>query len=143
MLQMPQSVYRQLRQHGEAAYPHECCGVLLGTVTAHAKFVIRAIPVENSSTGNTRSHYQIASLDLIRIDREGRQTDLEILGFYHSHPDHPAHWSPTDLTEAHWFGCSYIITSVDKGKAAITNSFELIGTEESDKHFVDEKIDIE
>src|SRR5580698_1410638 len=112
MLQMPQSVYRQLRQHGEAAYPHECCGVLLGTVTAHTKFVIRAIPVENSSTGNTRSHYQIAPLNLIRIDREGRQTDLEILGFYHSHPDHPAHWSPTDLAEAHWIGCSYVITAV-------------------------------
>jgi proteasome lid subunit RPN8/RPN11 len=62
------------------------------------------------------------------------------VGFYHSHPDHPAKWSQTDLTEAHWIGCSYVITSVEKGKAAITNSFLLTGTMEEDKRFEDEEV---
>ena len=59
-----------------------------------------------------------------------------------SHPDHPARWSATDLAEAHWFGCSYVITSVEKGKAAVTNSFELVGREENDKRLVDEKVEV-
>jgi proteasome lid subunit RPN8/RPN11 len=67
---------------------------------------------------------------------------LDIVGFYHSHPDHPAQWSQTDFAEAHWLGCSYIITSVDKGKAATTNSFQLNGTEEDNKQFEDEAIEI-
>ena len=74
--------------------------------------------------------------NLIRIQREGRERGEDIIGFYHSHPDHPAQWSPTDLAEAHWFGCSYVITSVEKGKAVLTNSFELTGSDETDKRLV-------
>ena len=65
------------------------------------------------------------------------------MGFYHSHPDHPAQWSQTDFAEAHWLGCSYIITSVEHGKAATTNSFLLSGTAEDDKNFKDEAIQID
>jgi len=78
----------------------------------------------------------------VRIQREGRERDEDILGFYHSHPDHPAHWSHTDLAEAHWFGCSYVITSVERGKAALTHSFLLDGTDEHDKHLGAEEIQI-
>jgi proteasome lid subunit RPN8/RPN11 len=60
---------------------------------------------------------------------------LQIAGFYHSHPDHPVHWSPTDLAEAHWLDCCYVITSVIQGKAAETSSFLLAGDTEEDKHF--------
>jgi proteasome lid subunit RPN8/RPN11 len=97
--------------------------------------------------GNTRSdspqnRYHIDPKELIRIQREGRERGEDIVGFYHSHPDHPAHWSSTDLAEAHWFGCSYVITSVEKGEAVTTNSFELIGSEENDKKLVDEEVEI-
>jgi proteasome lid subunit RPN8/RPN11 len=97
--------------------------------------------------GNTRAdsphnRYQIDPRELIRIQREGRARGEDIVGFYHSHPDHPAQWSPTDLAEAHWFGCSYVITSVEKGVATITNSFELVGSDEADKKFVDEKTEV-
>jgi proteasome lid subunit RPN8/RPN11 len=68
---------------------------------------------------------------------------LDIVGFYHSHPDHPAQWSQTDFAEAHWVGCSYIITEIAGGKAAITNSFLLTGTGEDDKQFNDEPVEIE
>jgi len=97
--------------------------------------------------GNTRddsphNRYNIDPRDLIRVEREGRERGEDMVGFYHSHPDHPAQWSPTDLAEAHWFGCSYVITSVEKGKAVLTNSFELTGTSEDDKKFADEKTEI-
>ncbi len=79
----------------------------------------------------------------MRIQRQGRDRGLDIVGFYHSHPDHPARWSQTDLAEAHWIGCSYVIISVEQGKAAQTNSFLLTGSVEEDKRFVDEEIRVE
>jgi len=96
--------------------------------------------VDNTRLDSPHNRYNIDPKDLIRIQREGRERGEDIIGFYHSHPDHPARWSQTDLAEAHWFGCSYVITSVEKGEAKITNSFELTGTEENDKKFVDESL---
>ena len=141
MLKIPQSAYASLRQHGEETYPHECCGVLLGQMDPGGARTVTSI----ARAGNTRidsahNRYNIDPRELVRIQREGRQRGEDVIGFYHSHPDHPAQWSATDLAEAHWFGCSYVITSVEKGKAVLTNSFELTGTDESDKRLADEKI---
>jgi len=147
MLKLSQSDYLSLRQHGEETYPHECCGVLLGRFDDNgAKSVTKSVS-RIARCGNTRAdsphnRYQIDPRELIRIQREGRERGEDIVGFYHSHPDHPAQWSPTDLAEAHWFGCSYVITSVDKAVATITNSFELVGSDEADKRFVDEKTEV-
>ena len=139
MLKLSQSDYVSLRQHGEQTYPQECCGVLLGQFGDNGlKTVSRIARCGNTREDSPRNRYNIDPKELIRIQREGRERGEDIVGFYHSHPDHPAQWSPTDLAEAHWFGCSYVITSVEKGKAAITNSFELTGTDEVDKKFVDE-----
>ena len=96
----------------------------------------------NTRTDSAHNRYNIDPKDLIRIQREGRGRGEDIIGFYHSHPDHPAQWSSTDLAEAHWFGCSYVITSVEKGKAVLTNSFELTGMDENDKKLVGEKIEV-
>jgi proteasome lid subunit RPN8/RPN11 len=152
MLKLSQSDYASLRQHGEETYPHECCGVLLGQFIdndsdnnnndASFKKVNRIARCGNTRDDSPHNRYHIDPKELIRIQREGRERGEDIVGFYHSHPDHPAQWSVTDLAEAHWFGCSYVITSVDKGKAVLTNSFELTGTDESDKKFVDEKTEI-
>jgi proteasome lid subunit RPN8/RPN11 len=145
MLKLSQSAYVALRQHGEETYPYECCGVLLGQfddgVEAGSKTVSRIARCGNTREDSPHNRYHIDPRDLVRIQREGRERGEDIVGFYHSHPDHPAQWSPTDLAEAHWFGCSYVITSVEKGKATLTNSFELTGTDEADKEFVDEKTD--
>ena len=141
MLTLPQSVHAALRQHGEQTYPHECCGVLLGHFEEDgAKTVTQAVPCGNTRNDSPQNRYQIDPKELIRIQREGRARGEEIVGFYHSHPDHPAHWSQTDLAEAHWIGCSYVITSVEKSKAQTTNSFELTGTDESNKKFSAEQI---
>ena len=72
---------------------------------------------------------------MVRIEFDARRQGLDIAGFYHSHPDHPAQWSATDLEDAHWLGCCYVITSVAQGKATVTNAFLLAGTVEEDKHF--------
>lgn len=143
MVKLTQSSYNQLRRHGEQTYPHECCGVLLGRFEDDGtKSVTRVVPADNTREDSPHNRYNIDPKELIRIQREGRERGEDIVGFYHSHPDHPAQWSQTDLAEAHWIGCSYVITSVEKGKAAVTNSFELTGTDEADKKFVDEKAEV-
>lgn len=143
MLKLTQSVYDALRSHGQETYPHECCGVLLGQMGGDTRIVTASARAGNTRTDSAHNRYNIDPKDLVRIQREGRNRGEDIVGFYHSHPDHPAQWSKTDFAEAHWFGCSYVITSVEKGKATITNSFELAGTEEADKKFLNEKIQIE
>jgi proteasome lid subunit RPN8/RPN11 len=143
MLKINRPLYASLRHHGEETYPHECCGVLLGRIEDDTTRVVTSTArAGNTRTDSAHNRYNIDPKDLIRIQREGRQRGEDIIGFYHSHPDHPAQWSQTDLAEAHWFGCSYVITSVEKGKAVLTNSFELTGSDENDKKFVDEKIEV-
>ncbi len=143
MLKLSKAEYAALRQHGEETYPHECCGVLLGQFRDDgSKTVSRIARCGNTRSDSPQNRYNIDPRELIRIQREGRERGEDIVGFYHSHPDHPAHWSATDLAEAHWFGCSYVITSVDKGAATTTNSFELAGTDEGDKKFLDETAEV-
>src|ERR1700678_708794 len=150
MLRIEYSDYEALRTHGEETYPNECCGVLLGkniagegnsaAATNHVQQIVRA---GNTRTDSAHNRYNIAPQELVRIQRQARGLGLDIVGFYHSHPDHPAQWSQTDFAEAHWLGCSYIITSVEQGKAATTNSFLLSGTAEDNKKFEDEAIQID
>ena len=142
MLKIDKSHYEALRCHGEETYPYECCGVLLGTMNGEQRIVTSTARCGNTRDDSPHNRYHIDPRELVRIQREGRERGEDIVGFYHSHPDHPARWSPTDLAEAHWFSCSYVITSVAKGKAEVTNSFELSGNDEADKKFVDEKIEI-
>ena len=139
MLKIPAPIYDQIRQHGEAAYPNECCGILLGILDDACKTVTQAIPTENSSA-TPANHYRIAPSDLIQTLREIRSSGLEIAGFYHSHPGHPAQPSTTDLTEAHWLGCSYLITTIVQGRATDTHAFHLAGRNEEDKYFDQEEI---
>jgi proteasome lid subunit RPN8/RPN11 len=133
-------LYEAIRRHGERTYPHECCGVLLGRSGADGNAVEAAIEAGNTRTDSAHNRYNIAPQELIRIQRQGRERGLDIVGFYHSHPDHPAQWSKTDFEEAHWVGCSYVITSVEQGTAKITNSFLLAGTGEEDKRFEDQRV---
>jgi proteasome lid subunit RPN8/RPN11 len=142
MLKIGKTEFDEIRRHGEETYPHECCGVLLGQMREDERVVTSIARCGNTRVDSPQNRYHIDPRELVRIQREGRERGEDIIGFYHSHPDHPARWSPTDLAEAHWFGCSYVITSVERGKAAVTNSFELTGSDENDKKLVDEKIEV-
>ena len=143
MLKIPQTAYAAIRSHGEETYPHECCGVLLGSMEGDARIVTSTARCGNTRSDSPHNRYHIDPRELVRIQREGRERGEDIVGFYHSHPDHPARWSQTDLAEAHWIGCSYVITSVEQGKAVTTNSFELSGRDETDKNFVDESLEVQ
>jgi proteasome lid subunit RPN8/RPN11 len=153
MLRMSQMHFDAIRRHGEQTYPHECCGVLLGQIDEDVSTVVDAVSAENTRSDSAHNRYQIAPQELIRIQQEARRRGLDIVGFYHSHPDHPAHWSKTDLEEAHWIGCSYVITSVlgnapDGADGALrcratdTNSFLLAGTGEEDKRLENQPIEV-
>lgn len=144
MLRISYADYEALRAHGEETYPYECCGVLLGkNAPGEGNHVQQIVRAGNTRTDSAHNRYNIAPQELVKIQRQARGLGLDIVGFYHSHPDHPAQWSKTDFAEAHWLGCSYIITAVEKGKAAVTNSFLLTGTEEDNKKFEDEAIQID
>jgi proteasome lid subunit RPN8/RPN11 len=149
-LHMTRAHYDAIRAHGEETYPHECCGALLGRfVTGDAAtgavgewVVSDAIRAGNTRTDSAHNRYQIAPVELVKIEREARSRGLDIAGFYHSHPDHPALWSSTDYEEAHWLGCCYVITAVAQGIATVTNSFFLAGSREEDKQFETQTIEI-
>jgi proteasome lid subunit RPN8/RPN11 len=143
MLRIADHLYAAIRRHGEETYPNECCGILLGVNEDGDNRVIETVRAGNTRTDSAHNRYHIAPQELVRAQREGRERGLDIVGFYHSHPDHPAMWSPTDLAEAHWMTCSYVITSVEKGAAQRTNSFLLIGTGEDDKRLEIERVMVE
>jgi proteasome lid subunit RPN8/RPN11 len=147
VLHLPNAVYLDLRAHCEEAWPHECCGALLGRAIQGGEpdgwqvdSLLRAV---NIRADLPRNRYEIAPAELVGIVREASSRGLEIVGFYHSHPGHPAQPSSTDLAEAHWLGCSYVITEVAQGKAALTNAFLLAGTTEENKRFEPQTIQIE
>ncbi len=141
-LRISRPVYDAIRAHGQETYPHECCGALLGRSSGNGWRIEASARTGNTRTDSAHNRYQIAPAELVKIEREARQQGLEIAGFYHSHPDHPAQWSATDFAEAHWLGCSYVITAVEQGKATVTNSFLLAGSTEEDKRFELESIDV-
>lgn len=145
-LTIPQTLYDQLRAHGEETYPHECCGILLGRSAATGIEVASLLRAGNTRTDSAHNRYHIDPRELIAAQREGRKQGLDIVGFYHSHPDHPAQWSATDFAEAHWFGCAYLITAVEgnkqTGRATLTHSFLLTGANEEDKAFQPQPIDV-
>ncbi len=142
ILRLPRAVYEAIRGHGEETFPHECCGALIGRFAEGSWTVIAAIRAGNTRTDSAHNRYRIAPAELVKIEREARRQGLDVAGFYHSHPDHPAQWSSTDFAEAHWLGCCYMITEVAAGKAAVTHSFLLVGGSEEDKRFEQQIIQV-
>jgi len=140
MLIINNADYEWLRRHGEETYPFECCGALLGRLTDAGREVGAVVRCSNTRVDRAQDRYNIDPKELLRLQREADERGLAIVGFYHSHPDHPARWSQTDLEEAHWLGCSYVITSVEAGRAIETCSFVLSGASEEEKRLEPEKI---
>ncbi|MDR0878627.1 MAG: M67 family metallopeptidase [Treponema sp.] len=133
MILLPPEWDDAIRREGEKAYPNECCGVLLGAL-CHEKISdteTRRVKVENIlPIGNKREEaeqyhrFEIQPEDFMRAEKEARAQGRDVLGFYHSHPDHPARPSGFDQDHALPF-YSYIIVAVEKGKAAALTSWEL------------------
>ncbi|MDR2678257.1 MAG: M67 family metallopeptidase, partial [Zoogloeaceae bacterium] len=115
-----------IHAEGERAYPNECCGVLLGVQDAAGVRRVEAlIPIVNARESEEQYHrFRIEADDFMRAETEARAQGKDVLGFYHSHPDHPALPSEYDREYALPF-YSYIIVSVAKGKAGLLTSWEL------------------
>ncbi len=122
------------------AYPFECCGAMLGTVLEDgSKTVLSCISLTNQSDEDQRRRFKITDDDYRFLEAKADDLKMTLLGFYHSHPDHPAVPSATDLNYA-WPFFSYIIQSVYDGKPRDFKSFKLA----LDKHeFVDEVLVLE
>ncbi len=117
---------REIERYGEGEYPSECCGLLIGSFDEQgAKTVAEVFPIENAKEESARHNRSlITPQDLMRGERYARQKKLDVVGNYHSHPDHPAVPSQFDLDHALpvW---SYVIVSILKGKAADLRSWEM------------------
>ncbi len=125
--------------HARSGYPNEVCGVLLG----RDRNVEKALPVANRETEAPRVRYQIAPEDLLRLQREGRHDGVEIVGFYHSHPDHPARPSETDrriAAEGLSDGVLHVVVGVDQGERATPTAWVFHDATQS---FTEEPLDIE
>lgn len=141
MLKISKADYDLIRWEAERSYPHECCGILLGKTSNGAREVTLTITCENARTDSPGNRYSIHPGQLVASLKLARSRGENIVGFYHSHPDHPAEYSTTDLNEAHWFDCSYVITSVEHGRSLATNAFVLLGSE-TEKSLQSERIEI-
>ena len=138
MLKLAHAAHAEIRAHAETAYPDECCGILLGVIESERRIVRSVLPCANISP-SPQKRFAIDSRDLIRAQRDARKTGLQIVGFYHSHPNGAAQWSQTDIEEALWPHCSYLIVPVENGRATEMKSFALVGTDEQ-RHFRREEI---
>jgi len=119
-----------IRQHGVRDYPSECCGVLLGKVNGIAKQVTEVVelknlrhnptlaqellPVDDPGRETEKNRFLIDPLDQLRVEKDARVRGLDVLGYYHSHPDHPARPSIYDRDHA-WPWYSYVIIAVEQG----------------------------
>ena len=109
-----------IRQHGAETYPHECCGALLGQEGA----VLEAWALPNTTEEGPRRRFLIRPVDYRAAEERAAEAGLELLGFYHSHPDHPARPSQYDLDHA-WPVFSYVILSVVAGRSEDMSSWRL------------------
>ncbi len=138
MIKVPTQQLNEIREHGVRDYPYECCGLLLGRFAEDGKIVHETYPISNAREESAkRNRFLITPEELMKGERYARSRDLEVVGFYHSHPDSPAVPSKYDLEHA-WPMYSYIIVSTSPGAATDLFSWE----QEADRsRFNEEKIE--
>ena len=131
-LQLTRHHLEAIRQHGVRDYPSECCGVLLGKAKGSEKEVAEVVPLKNlrhdagraqellpvddPKQETDRNRFLLDPLEQMRVEKDARARGLEVLGYYHSHPDHPARPSEYDREHA-WPWYAYVILSVERGVA--------------------------
>jgi len=122
-LRIPQAELKRLHAHAVKGYPHEVVGILAGT-RANGE-VARVQPLVNERADSPRNRYRVAGLVVLRAEQALEAEGLEILGYYHSHPDHPAQYSDYDRDHA-LPNLSYLITAVHEGVVVDTLSWRLV-----------------
>jgi len=124
-LQISPQTLKQIHSHGEAAYPEEGAGLMLGHVDGDVRVVTAILGIDNAREDGARhNRYLITAQDMLHGEQEAMRRGLDIVGIFHSHPDHPNRPSEFDRDWAlPWF--SYVITSVQSGKALESRSWRL------------------
>jgi len=128
----------QIRAHGAETYPQECCGALLGHDGETGREVTALLPLVNRNEDSPRNRFSVTAEDVLVAEQAARKKGLKVLGWYHSHPDHPARPSEYDREYA-WPWYSYIIVSVKKGAAKEMSSWQLA---DDRLGFSEEKIEV-
>ena len=142
MLILPGTIYDQITAHGAVSYPYEGCGLLLGYADDGRNVVVEARPLSNvwPVESEKPERFRIAEDDWRDVELDAMSEGLDVVGIFHSHPDHPPVASPRDLAWASWPGYSYLITQVVAGEPVISRSWQL-ATDRSG--FVEESVSIE
>jgi proteasome lid subunit RPN8/RPN11 len=128
MIRISRQLHRNIRAEGETAYPDECCGIMLGTVDAEGTRIVTELQAMLNARegGERRRRFRIEADDVLRAERFATSNGLEIIGFYHSHPDNPA--APSDYDREHalpWY--AYVIVAVKQGRARRVRCWQLTG----------------
>jgi proteasome lid subunit RPN8/RPN11 len=114
MLLLAKHLEQEIRDHGARDYPHECCGAMLGTDTGAGRQVRSLFPLVNRRDDSPRNRFSITPEDFRSAERAAAERGVDLIGWYHSHPDHPARPSEFDREHA-WPWYSYVIVSVATG----------------------------
>jgi proteasome lid subunit RPN8/RPN11 len=124
VLKISEELAGKIRAHGVETYPHECCGAILGRESEGAREVLGLMPLANRRDDSPRNRFEVTPDDVRLAENSARHQKLELIGWYHSHPDAPARPSEFDREHA-WPWYSYIIVSVQSGQPGDMNSWRL------------------
>lgn len=134
---LDQKAFDYIARHAEKEYPNECCGFFFGREAGDRK-ITHAYSVTNAKEGDRRRRFQITPDDYRQAEKYALNNDLDFLGVYHSHPDHPAEASEHDRKVAMPY-FSYIIVSVRNGKSVGIRSWQL----NEERQFEEEEIEVQ
>lgn len=123
-LKMAEDIARRIRAHGVETYPHECCGAILGRDEDGSREVAELLPLANRRDDSPRNRFEVTPDDVRLAEKTAREKKLELIGWYHSHPDAPARPSDYDRNHA-WPWYSYVIVSIQKGVPVDMTSWRL------------------
>jgi proteasome lid subunit RPN8/RPN11 len=124
VLKIQDALVRKIHAHGVETYPHECCGALLGRDDDAGREILALLPLANRRDDSPRNRFEVTPDDVRLAEKTARGKGIDLIGWYHSHPDAPARPSEFDREHA-WPWYSYIIVSVQKGEPKDTTSWRL------------------
>jgi len=123
VLSISKELVERIRAHGAETYPDECCGALLGR-DLESREIVALFPVINRRDDSPRNRFSVSAQDVVDAEKSARAQGLDVVGWYHSHPDHPARPSQYDRDHA-WPWYSYVIVSVAQGQPQDMTSWRL------------------
>jgi len=138
MITLKQSHIDAIFEHGREGHPDEVCGIILGSFSGDDREAIEVMRAGNLNSERSHDRYELDPKDLVAAERKCRESGLEVIGLYHSHPDHPDAPSEFDRERA-WPVYSYLIVSVMKGEDCSVRSWQI---DEETERFIEEKINI-